>query len=198
MIRFAPFSSTKIILYFDSCSAVQNVERKFALFALICSRVLLVNIWQNQVGLYTGANLGLLTIIFEEYLALFGNSDRRCVFFFFPSSGFKNPSMIRIYDRPQIIFIIQAHSGTTSLESLSRTITSDLMAIWERVSKPEELRDQSVTDYFDFKFDSLPHLVLDPDHYERRVKTLRKRFVDRSSEAAKTTFSRILIRTLFH
>jgi hypothetical protein len=65
------------MLPFDSCLALQSFERKYALFALICSRILIVNMWQNQVGLYAGANLSLLSIIFEEYLAFFGDPDSR-------------------------------------------------------------------------------------------------------------------------
>lgn len=35
------------------------------------AEVLLVNIWEHQVGLYQGANMGLLKTVFEVNLALF-------------------------------------------------------------------------------------------------------------------------------
>lgn len=38
----------------------------------------IVNIWEHQVGLYQGANMGLLKTVFEVNLGLF-LKDRRCV-----------------------------------------------------------------------------------------------------------------------
>lgn len=56
----------------------QDFERKSALFALATSEVLIVNIWEHQVGLYQGANMGLLKTVFEVNLQLF-LKDRKCV-----------------------------------------------------------------------------------------------------------------------
>ncbi|KDN33846.1 hypothetical protein RSAG8_13065, partial [Rhizoctonia solani AG-8 WAC10335] len=58
----------------------QDFERKSALFSLASSEVLIVNLWEHQVGLYQGANMGLLNI-FEVNLSLFGKtgpSQKRC------------------------------------------------------------------------------------------------------------------------
>lgn len=49
----------------------QDFERKSALFSMAVSEVLLVNIWEHQVGLYQGANMGLLKTVFEVNLGLF-------------------------------------------------------------------------------------------------------------------------------
>ncbi|KAF9928887.1 Dynamin-like GTPase that mediates homotypic ER fusion [Mortierella alpina] len=43
----------------------QDFERKSALFSLATSEVLIVNMWEHQVGLYNGANMGLLKTVFE-------------------------------------------------------------------------------------------------------------------------------------
>lgn len=56
----------------------QDFERKSALFALATSEVLIVNIWEHQVGLYQGANMGLLKTVFEVNLQLF-LKDTKCV-----------------------------------------------------------------------------------------------------------------------
>ncbi len=56
----------------------QDFERKSALFALATSEVLIVNIWEHQVGLYQGANMGLLKTVFEVNLQLF-LKDKQCV-----------------------------------------------------------------------------------------------------------------------
>jgi hypothetical protein len=39
--------------------------------------VKIVNVWEHQVGLYQGANMGLLKTVFEVNLGLF-LKDRRC------------------------------------------------------------------------------------------------------------------------
>lgn len=62
----------------------QDFERKSALFALATSEVLIVNIWEHQVGLYQGANMGLLKTVFEVNLQLF-LKDKQYVPQSFPS-----------------------------------------------------------------------------------------------------------------
>ena len=54
----------------------QDFERKSALFALATSEVLIVNIWEHQVGLYQGANMGLLKVVFEVNLELFLKNNK--------------------------------------------------------------------------------------------------------------------------
>lgn len=51
---------------------LQDFERKSALFSLASSEILIVNLWEHQVGLYQGANMGLLKTVFEVNLGLFG------------------------------------------------------------------------------------------------------------------------------
>lgn len=53
-------------------SRPQDFERKSALFSLASSEILIVNLWEHQVGLYQGANMGLLKTVFEVNLGLFG------------------------------------------------------------------------------------------------------------------------------
>lgn len=43
--------------------------------------------WEDQVGLYNDANMGLLKIVFEEHLSLYGNLDGQYVGF--ASAGFE-------------------------------------------------------------------------------------------------------------
>lgn len=50
----------------------QDFERKSALFSLASSQILLVNLWEHQIGLYQGANMALLKTVIEVNLSLFG------------------------------------------------------------------------------------------------------------------------------
>ncbi|KAI5367884.1 Putative P-loop containing nucleoside triphosphate hydrolase [Septoria linicola] len=135
----------------------QDFERKSALFALATSEVLIVNIWEHQVGLYQGANMGLLKTVFEVNLQLF-LKDSRSV------------------SRTLLFFVIRDHLGTTPLENLKQTLIQDLSRIWSSLSKPPGLEKSKIEDYFDFAFVALPHKILMPDKFEQEVARLGTRF----------------------
>ncbi|KDR70834.1 hypothetical protein GALMADRAFT_75720 [Galerina marginata CBS 339.88] len=145
----------------------QSFERKAAMFALACSRLLIVNMLEDQVGLYNGGNLGLLRIVFEEHIAMYGKLDKRQV--------------ERVYHRPKFLFLIQRLSGRTPLASLSRTVISGLDTVWDSIEKPEEIQDQRLQEYFTFHFESLPDFLHASEQYNSEVNSLRKRFVDKQS-----------------
>jgi len=135
----------------------QDFERKSALFALATSEVLIVNIWEHQVGLYQGANMGLLKTVFEVNLQLF-LKDSKSV------------------PRSLLFFVIRDHLGTTPLQNLKNTLIQDLSRIWSSLSKPQGLEKSKIEDYFDFAFVALPHKILQPEKFEQEVQRLGTRF----------------------
>jgi len=54
-------------------SIIQDFERKSALFSLAISEVLIINMWENMVGLYQGSNMALLKTVLDVNLQLFQN-----------------------------------------------------------------------------------------------------------------------------
>ncbi|KAL5086271.1 Dynamin-like GTPase that mediates homotypic ER fusion, variant 2 [Trichoderma cf. simile WF8] len=135
----------------------QDFERKSALFALATSEVLLINIWEHQVGLYQGANMGLLKTVFEVNLQLFLKD--------------KNST-----PRSLLFFVIRDHIGVTPLSALQNTLIQDLTKIWSSISKPEGLEQSRIEDYFDFGFAALPHKILQGEKFENEVAQLGARF----------------------
>ncbi|RMY42063.1 hypothetical protein D0865_12125 [Hortaea werneckii] len=135
----------------------QDFERKSALFALATSEVLIVNIWEHQVGLYQGANMGLLKTVFEVNLQLF-LKDAKSV------------------PRSLLFFVIRDHLGTTPLANLKQTLMQDLERIWAGLSKPPGHEKSQIGDYFDFAFVTLPHKILQPEKFEQEVQKLGARF----------------------
>ncbi|KAK4214980.1 protein SEY1 [Rhypophila decipiens] len=135
----------------------QDFERKSALFALATSEVLIVNIWEHQVGLYQGANMGLLKTVFEVNLQLF-LKDRQS------------------QTRSLLFFVIRDHIGNTPLQNLRNTLLQDLTKIWSSISKPPGLENSKIDDYFDFAFSALPHKILQPEKFLSEVELLGKRF----------------------
>ncbi|KAI9457897.1 protein SEY1 [Russula earlei] len=143
----------------------QDFERKSALFSLASSEVLIVNLWEHQVGLYQGANMGLLKTVFEVNLGLFGNKSQE-----------------NANQRTLLLFVIRDHIGTTPLANLQTTLTADLQRIWDTLSKPVELQDRKLTDYFDLSFTALPHKILASERFESDVRALRGRFTNKSRD----------------
>ena len=133
----------------------QDFERKSALFALATSEVLIVNIWEHQVGLYQGANMGLLKTVFEVNLQLF-LKDQKSV------------------PRSLLFFVIRDHLGTTPLENLKNTLIQDLSRIWSSLSKPPGLEKSKIEDYFDFAFVALPHKILQPEKFIKEFEAKKK------------------------
>ncbi|QRW23775.1 GTP-binding protein [Rhizoctonia solani] len=139
----------------------QDFERKSALFSLASSEVLIVNLWEHQVGLYQGANMGLLKTVFEVNLSLFGKSGSS--------------------QKTMLLFVIRDHIGATPLANLSATLQADMQKIWDALAKAC-LGNALLTDYFDLTFTTLPHKLLQPDKFEEDVVKLRTRFTDRTKE----------------
>lgn len=133
----------------------QDFERKAALFALSTSEVLIVNIWEHQVGLYQGANMGLLKTVFEVNLSLFGDKEHKML----------------------LLFVIRDHVGSTPLSNLSTTLTEDLNKMWNDIAKPATVDPEvSLSKYFDLDFVGLSHKVLQPEKFESDVRSLGDRF----------------------
>ena len=81
-----------------------------------------------------------------------------------------------------LLFVIRDHIGTTPLANLEATLSADMNKIWDSLSKPQELEDRKLSDYFDLSFTALPHKILVPDKFETAVQELRKRFTDKSRD----------------
>ncbi|CAI6098498.1 unnamed protein product [Clonostachys chloroleuca] len=135
----------------------QDFERKSALFALATSEILLLNIWEHQVGLYQGANMGLLKTVFEVNLQLF-LKDKQST------------------PRSLLFFVIRDHLGTTPLANLRETLIQDLTKLWSSISKPQGLENSRIEDYFDFGFAALPHKILQGEKFVSEVHVLGSRF----------------------
>ncbi|OMJ30237.1 Protein SEY1, partial [Smittium culicis] len=93
----------------------QDFERKSALFSLAIAEVVIVNMWENMVGLYNGANMGLLKTVFEVNLQLFGKNRE---------------------SKTLLYFVIRDHVSPTPVEVLGNTVQKDLERIWSELSKP--------------------------------------------------------------
>jgi hypothetical protein len=117
----------------------QDFERKSALFALATSEVLIVNIWEHQVGLYQGANMGLLKTVFEVNLQLF-IKDSKCVCKHLPTT--------RHADTGTELFLSRSYSSSSAITSaprLSRTSRTPSSKTCQSCGQPSQNRKDSRT-----------------------------------------------------
>ncbi|KAJ3206480.1 Dynamin-like GTPase that mediates homotypic ER fusion [Dinochytrium kinnereticum] len=138
----------------------QDFERKSALFSLAISEVVIVNMYENSVGLYNGANLGLLKTVMDVNLQLFQQtgSPKTCLH-----------------------FVIRDFTEQTPLSKLAATIQGYLVKIWSGLSKPPGKEDSKIEDFFDFAFAGLPHKIFARESFESGVAKLRSKFIDKTN-----------------
>ncbi|KAJ3105074.1 Dynamin-like GTPase that mediates homotypic ER fusion [Phlyctochytrium planicorne] len=138
----------------------QDFERKSALFSLAISEVVIVNMYENSVGLYNGANLGLLKTVLDVNLQLFqqSGSPKTCLY-----------------------FVIRDFTEQTPLPKLAATIEGYLHKIWTSLSKPVGKETSQISDYFDFAFTGLSHKVFARESFETNVAKLRSKFIEKTN-----------------
>jgi len=140
-----------------------------------------VNLWEHQVGLYQGANMGLLKTVFEVNLGLFGKKSQDGCDHSMAQLTYTTYHLCRTQGRTLLLFVIRDHIQTP-LPNLRATLTADLSRIWESLAKPAELKDRQLSDYFDLAFTALPHKILAGAQFESEVANLRSRFVNKADE----------------
>ncbi|KAI3649767.1 hypothetical protein MP228_005399 [Amoeboaphelidium protococcarum] len=143
----------------------QEFERRSALFSLAVAEVIIVNLWENMVGLYNGANIGLLKTVFEVNLQLLQRSDS---------------------PKTCLLFVIRDFLGTTPLEDLKQVMMESLDKIWSELNATQKYSQTTnktqLSDYFDFDFVALPHKVLQPEAFDVGVNQLQSRFFSSSKQ----------------
>lgn len=142
----------------------QDFERKAALFALATSEILIINVWEQQIGLYQGANMGLLKTVFEVNLTLFGRA--------------KLDQSANLNHKVLLLLVIRDHIGNTPKESLAQTVKESLFTIWDLLSKPVELAHLAFYEFFDLAFHTLSHKVLQADLFAQDIQKLGDKLID--------------------
>ncbi|KAJ1999616.1 Dynamin-like GTPase that mediates homotypic ER fusion, partial [Coemansia thaxteri] len=140
----------------------QDFERKSALFSLAVASVVVVNMWENMVGLYNGANMGLLKTVLEVHVQLFGSKEEHC--------------------KTLLFFVIRDHVSAAPLASLAATLAADVDRIWAGVAKPAALASAELGDFFDLRFASLPHKQLQAERFEREAAAQPGQVAERGRE----------------
>lgn len=142
----------------------QDFERKSVLFALSVSDVLMINVWESQIGLYQGSNIALLKIVFEVNLQLFGNLKTS-----------------KSRKKKVILFIIRDYIGITPIKNLIDIINNDVINVWKIITTSISSRSLNFNDFFTLEFFTLHHMLLQSELFDKDVKELEKSFTSETS-----------------
>src|SRR5581483_9955054 len=97
------------------------------------SNVIIVNIWEHQVGLYQGANMGLLKTVFEVNLQLFLKDKKYVIIFFLSLFFFFFLLNFFFFFFFFSLFFFSLRSFSPSTSSVFIPCTCSLWRLWEEV-----------------------------------------------------------------
>ncbi|KAG0750155.1 hypothetical protein G6F23_000424 [Rhizopus arrhizus] len=140
----------------------QDFERKSALFSMATSEVIILNLWEHQVGLYQGANMGLLKTVFEVNLQLFQDQKGD----FIGTTPLSNLSEILTTDLEKIW---EGLSKPKGLEYCKITDYFDFMFIGlpHKILMPEKFEEEVVKLRERFNDPNNPNFVFRPEYHKR-------------------------------
>ena len=135
-------------------------EQTTSLLALAIADVLLINMWTTDIGRYGASNYGLLKVILECNLKIFGQSSAKKLLF-----------VIRDFD-----------DRGNNRQRIQELIDTDIKNLWGEIYKPDKYKDSEAKDFFEFEFCMLPHKIYDEENFFAKCKELRGRFTEESKE----------------
>ena len=116
------------------------------------SHILILNVWENSVGLYHAANMGLLRTVMDVHSQIIDHSEKNKVV---------------------LLFVIRDYACITPRDNLIDVLTSDLQHIWDSLRNSSEY---CFSDFFELRFAFLPHKFLQLNDFELSLNELRESF----------------------
>eukprot|EP01083_Nonionella_stella_P059531 155770_1 len=137
---------------------VETFARQGALFALALAEVLIVNLWEHDIGKRNAQNLTVLETIFEVNLSLSEGSNR---------------------NRTKLMFTIRDHNeAITPLKVVEDVVLGNVKELWSKIAKPDAFKDAAFTDLFDVEFVGIRHYNLQREQFMEDVTQLKNRFLN--------------------
>lgn len=132
----------------------QNIERHIGCFAAAVSDLLIINVWNHDIGRHSAANYNILSTIFDIYFRSLLKARRK--------SG---------NHRPLILLIAIRDAEEDGAELTQRTFESDVHHIYEQ-SVPKQYHG-SFRDYFCLRFWFIPHRRYMKLLYDEKITQLK-------------------------
>ncbi|KAK2959235.1 putative SEY1 like protein [Blattamonas nauphoetae] len=141
----------------------RTYENQSSLFSLALSEVVIINLWEHDIGRHNASNYSIISTVFEAATRLFLQSGN-------------TPKTL-------ILFIIRDHIGKTPLSKYVTLLTNDMHQIWKDIAKPDDMKDDPINRFFDFEFVCLPHYELQTEQFHASVKALQERFFQPNNQS---------------
>lgn len=129
-----------------------SFEKKTALFGLVISNALIVNVWLQEIGRFSAANYEILKLVFELNLRFFKTESAK-----------------------KIIFVIRDYNDRENIEYIRSTLTADVERLWSEVPKPDQFRNVQSKEVFDVDVFPIHNYVYEKPEFMRDVDALRER-----------------------
>ncbi|KAM1359493.1 hypothetical protein ACFX11_046476 [Malus domestica] len=126
-------------------------ERQSALFALVVSDVVLINMWCHDIGREQAANKPLIRTVFEVMMQLF--SPRKTT----------------------LMFVIRDKTKTP-VDYLERVLKDDIQKMWDSLPEPKAHKKTPLSERFNVEVVALPSYEEKEDEFKKEVACLRQRF----------------------
>lgn len=81
--------------------------------------------------------------------------------------------------RKLLIFVLRDFNpASDNAEVLQEIILDDVKKIWSEMYKQEDAEESQATDFFDFRFEMLPHKVFQEEAFTKKCDLLAQRFTE--------------------
>ncbi|XP_027118960.1 protein ROOT HAIR DEFECTIVE 3 isoform X1 [Coffea arabica] len=139
----------------DGCEREEDVtfEKQTALFSLVVSNTVIMNMKCDNVNLHNGGGWSLLRTVFEVMI-------RKC----------------KTRRKVNLVFVLRDKNGVP-LHVLEKQLVDGLKKIWEETFKRQALPKAALEKYFQIKVETLPHYVHQEDAFREEVGRLKDRIM---------------------
>ncbi|KAJ6239877.1 protein sey1 [Anaeramoeba flamelloides] len=137
----------------------ENFSMKTSLFTLALSDLLIINLWEHDIGRYRASNYHLLKNVLEVSLKIFNYENHKT----------------------SIIFAVRDYSGRIKFSMLNNKINENINKIWNEIDKPKRFENKKFKDLFDSIALQFHHKAVKPKAFLRGVNKIKKYFINQNN-----------------
>jgi hypothetical protein len=135
-----------------------SYERKTALFGLVVSNILIINVWLQEIGRFTAANYEILRTILELNVQFFNKETPK-----------------------KILFVIRDFNDRENFDYIREMLIGDVSRIWSEVKKPLGFEGLQLDKLFKVETFPVHNYVYERPRFDQDVQQLAQLLKNRSS-----------------
>jgi len=126
-------------------------EKRTALFGLVISNALIINVWLQEIGRFSAANYEILKLVFELNLRFFKTESAK-----------------------KIVFCIRDFNDRENIEYISKILVADVERLWNEIPKPDQYRNISSKEVFEVEVFPIHNYIYEKPVFLNDVDKLRQ------------------------